>query len=942
VGNVRLATEAGQTIFALPLPAAVRVDGQLRIAGMATRLTSNPGFELGETSHDTERTTIEVAGQGSSLRLTWQATIAETQSLREVLEVETHQTIRLGRELARHEAVLVLGRPRGSIERLQIRLPTGSHLVAPADSAAYRVLSSESDDVVEIAPLTEAGSQWTVRLTAEQPLIAGEDGTSCVLGGFEVLGAVRQTGMVDVVVDNRLRAYYDAAENLWQVAAATSADPGEEAIDAQFQYTRFPWQLAAESIPQQRRVTVKPIYRLDVSAGESQLALDLDYRLSGAQTFSLRVDLRGWQLTENPIESGGIVDANRYIVTSSGRGMLVLPLTNPDARRVRLTLHATRESQLGPNEWPLPEPLAAFVERGELHVRTESALKLVPTERAQSGLAVAASEPGPPGGESVGSPEAALDFQTVLPRASLVGELSLREQQVTVAPSAVITLQENKLHVVQRLAFEVKHQRLERIELVAPKGFWGNESLAVRWNGAPITVTPAAAPGGETAADDPLALVENDPAIESATVELPRRTLGTFELQLEYETPLANLATVSALPLELPLARSLSGDTTVGRAEVHWSEPLRVVFDAAGAEDGWSTVGDAAAASSGLLELDWQSPALQLPLVVDLHQQGGPQLATLETAWIQSWIAGDVRQDRAVYRFHTSFPYAVLHLGEALAETELEVRLDGQVVPFVRLASERLSVQLGDASETISHTLELRYQTPARLPHWGALETNYPRLECRTGSAPVYWQVILPRAMHVATEPAGLGGDYWLGWKDYRWGRQPTLGQIDLERMTSALPGVTPPASVNQYLFRGFQLADPLRVVVIGQAWLVLVSSLAAFGLGLIWIRTSLASRPMFWLVVSLVLLALVFARPEVSLLVAQAILWGGIMTLGAEILRKVFGGSGLPGRGGPPTSSYIPASTAATESWNAATGESPSAERFAGSTTLQSGGPLS
>lgn len=61
------------------------------------------------------------------------------------------------------------------------------------------------------------------------------------------------------------------------------------------------------------------------------------------------------------------------------------------------------------------------------------------------------------------------------------------------------------------------------------------------------------------------------------------------------------------------------------------------------------------------------------------------------------------------------------------------------------------------------------------------------------------------------------------------------------------------------------------------------------FCVGLLCLYTPLAQSGAFWLALSLTLLAGIFRYPEVSILLIELTLVGGLMTLVTHVLRRVF-----------------------------------------------------
>ena len=102
-----------------------------------------------------------------------------------------------------------------------------------------------------------------------------------------------------------------------------------------FQYDRQPWSLRARVVARPMVVHVTPDYALDLGPDEARLRVQLIYQVPGARAFEFRVQLRGWELTPDPIESNGLVDRDGVLVTRDG--MLVLPLAQASSRRAEIS-----------------------------------------------------------------------------------------------------------------------------------------------------------------------------------------------------------------------------------------------------------------------------------------------------------------------------------------------------------------------------------------------------------------------------------------------------------------------------------------------------------------------------------------------------------------------------------------------------------------------------
>lgn len=896
VGTSKIAASAGNSAVELRVPAAVNSTATLSAPGTDIEFSAAPGLDL-STRVAAAQTEATVRGSARPLRLEWRRR-AESAGLPTItLESQGEVRVKVGRRRALYTATLQLDSFGKPLELVRLRLPAGVSLTQALAPPELEPTVSEMQDalgaVVEVRLRRPTGTPWALELSAEQSLDEDETESVCQVSGFEVLEAVRQSGRVTLEVDEELQAYFDLTGDLEQTPLPATTGSARTALAA-FEYARFPWGLAVHTLPKQRRVNIQPSYLLQLGKDEARMQVEFDYEFTGARTFAVRIDLRGWQLTDDPLESGGAVEASRIVETAEG--LLVLPLVNPDAQRARIALAVRRRVELGEQTFDLPEALGGFILPGQLVVESDPALQVTPEAGALEGLGALAAEAEAAGGDG------RQVFRTFLARPSLVATLTRRPREVTVSAQSNIAVGERQIAVRQQLNYVVKFQPLAQVELALPADFPAKRTLTAVVDGKATELNVAA----DVAAEPSAPLV----------VTLPRPLEGEFQLELRYELPYAGAtaehAADVALPLALPTLPVAGHELTIDAGQ-----PLRVSLAPLARAESWSlrTVETPATSATST----WRATAVggeaTLPLVVQRDSLEDMQNAILERAWLQSWVAGGAVQDRAVFQFRT--PHASVHvdLPPALADLPMEVLLDGEAVDFQPAVRGRLSVALAHNSPRTRHVLELRYHRPQQLVSGTTLRTALPKLVSRPMSAPVYWQLVLPRGWHVAQGPPDMTSEAWLGWKSYRWGRQPTRSQSDLEQWIGATSAPSPPQTSSQYLYSAFEAPPTVAVVVTRQLWLVVGTTLVAFGVGMLCVYTPLAERLAFWLSLVLGLLALVFLYPELTLLLGQAILWGGLMTLAVLVLRRALVGRGASDVVFSPASSLVGGSSA-TESW--------------------------
>jgi hypothetical protein len=903
-GSMKMSSSIGNSGLEIALPHATVSQFKLSVPTADAQFEASPEVEL-TTSSAGQQSEVQLRGYANPLRVEWSLRQEPDRAEITTLESRGEIMVEVDRRRALYAASLKLNSFGNPLGLARVRLPAGATLTQVKTPHELQAMDAETEDaeggIIEVRLQHPTSEPWVLELVAEQPLEENDAASLCRIGGFEVLGAVRQSGQLTLAVDDQLQAYFDLAGDLEQAPLKNAGKQGSaRSAIAAFAYTRFPWTLSVHTLTKQRRVNVEPRYTLQLNPDEARLEIEFDYQFSGARTFAVRVDLRGWQLTDDPLESGGAVEASRVVETE--QGLLVLPLVNPDVQRARIALVVRKPIELGEQTFELPEALGGFVLPGQLLVRTDPSLQVATDVSSLDGLgAWAATEQ-----EKAAGDDSPLMFRTFLSRASLGAEITRRQQQVTVDVHTRVDVGETQLAVRQQFDYLVRYRPLAQLVLLAPKAIPDQQVLKVLLDGKEVAATPATdeATGEQSA---PHRLV----------VSLPRPVQDSFRLELTYEFPYAGATPESPAQVSLPLvvaADPLSSHEVTVRAKQPWRIALGQKSDAG------SWVIRQEDSPPGTTTPTWHlhsaSAESTLPLLVQMDSREDLLNAILERAWLQSWVVGNRQQDRAVFQFRSPHGSVHVELPPAAADQPLEVLLDGEAVEYEPPNDGQLSLALPHVSPRAHHVLEVRYQRPASLLSGGTLRTALPKLVCRPVSAPVFWQLVLPRGWHVVQSPAGLTSESWLGWKAYRWGRQPTRTHSDLEQWSGATPTPPPPPTASQYLYSSFEFPTAVDVTVGRQIWLILATTLATFAIGLLCVYTPIAGRFSFWLGLTLALLALVFAYPEVTLLAGQAILWGGAMTLAALVLKRAFVGRAAAEAVLSPASS-LSGSTSATESWD-------------------------
>lgn len=835
------------------------------------------------------------------------------------------------------------------LDRVRIRLPAGATASTTLHAAEYEVVSLGSGSVgegpgdnravVEIRFHEPTANPPLIRLTAEQAAGAAAESRFVEVGAFEVIGAFRQHGAVAIRVNDQLYAHFEREGPIERIAPDELPEAMEsEGVAAAFEAADADWRVNVHVQPRERRVRVTPQFALHLGAQGATLDTVLDYQLTGGRTFELRVNLAGWALSEQLIESGGAVDLAQHHVTADG--VLVLPLKDSAAEQVRVRLALRREAGLGANDLPLPVVLEALVLPGALTVTADETWRATPDFENSSGVAPAGESSvglGANGDAAAAAPAASsrqlapLRLTTTSPSARLAVEVEKRERQITASSLITVEVGEQSVHVDQRLAFDIRNQPAEEVAATVTSDLLANEELELLVDGKAAASSVDIQPITSSADAD-------DNARLRLVVRLPRPTLGRVELAIRSVHALDETQRTGAAMVALPLAApDQAGVSTV---EVVSTGPWRAALWPSGELQSWKSESSETTTPDGATGLRLRATQAVDELLLRLEPVNERQNSDVwvDASWAQTWFAGGMRQDRFVFRFRAAGPQVQVQLPAGAADMPLEILLDGALVSASRLPQGELAIALPAASESPDHTLELRVQRPERLAAWGEIDASFARLAGNRVQSPAYWQLVLPATEVALRTPRKLTAEYRIGWKDSRWGRQPTQSQEDLEHWTGAISAPGPAPSANVYLYSGFDLPERVTVAVARRVWVVAAVAAAALAIGLAWLHTTWGRSPTFWLAVGIVLAATMTAFPETALLMAQAVLFGGALTLLAFVTRRLVSQRREVTLAPAVPSSSIVSHTATTEQWVAEPRPNSSAA-FASGSSYRPGG---
>jgi hypothetical protein len=841
-------------------------------------------------------TRLTADGLAGDFRLTWSTTEGERRELATVLSATGAIAISIDGHSIRSDAHLSVRSFGGSFDQFRVRLPPGAQLIQDrsddvgATPPGYRVSVAEeasaAGDAARIATVEVGERQFgpvEVDLSTEQPVGLPSTDRAVELAGFEVVGAVRQFGDVAVRVADDWQLRWEGGPYVRQVdradLAAALRDPRPTAA---FQYDRQPWSLRTRVVARPMVVHVAPDYALELGEEEARLRAHLTYQVPGARAFEFRVQLQGWELAPEPIESNGLVDRDDVTVTRDG--VLVLPLAQASSRRADITLVLRRPAPRDVAELnlPLPVPEADSVAPAEVAVSAAPEVELLPDMQQSRGLV-----PTPVNGDA--PPAAApgggqmFHYRVLVPDAVFAAKRTLRSSDVAAAIETTLAIDRQQIQATQDVSYWVRYQPIEQLAFDIPVG-WSLRGDQIELG--PIEIGPEDRASAPTIVAVQPEVAPAGPALRQVHVVLPQPRLGDFRARFTFDLaePAERLGSGS---LRLSLPQPSGARVESNRATIASAPELAVSLDTLSGS-GWQRARMANANSA--MTFVATKPRPDLPLLIGPNSTDRSQSTVVQRVWLQTWQAGGTIQDRAVYRFRTSGTAAMVELPPRVSADEVEVLVDGKLAQLSTREAGRLLTELPSAERAngpVAHTLELRYRRPAATGLLASQEFTPPQLVGSSTLSEIYWQFVLPGDRHIVRTPGQLVPvDAWQ-WLETFSGRRTSMAQVDLEAWSGATAQLAPSAAQNVYLFSGLAPVTSIEVLTAPRWLIVLAASGVVLALAVLWSHLPVVRRGWIGVLAAAGIVALAVSYPTPALLVAQASVLGIVLAALALVLRR-------------------------------------------------------
>ena len=620
-------------------------------------------------------------------------------------------------------------------------------------------------------------------------------------------------------------------------------------------------------------MSVEPEYRILVDADRATLKARLKYRVRGSEIGALAIDLPGWQL-----EDGDPDNLIAFDAVIGQTGAVSLPLMQRPVGPLEVTIRASRKiaGDAKTLALELPRPRGDLLSPATVAILPADNVELTPTPAATVGLAPQQATPLLDlSAERADRQQEPLCYRADPSRAVFAAGFRVHRQKIAVGVATQVRLEERTARVRQTLLYTVMHQRQDELTLEVPRSLAGPKQIEVLVDNRAATPTDLPdsgdAPGREGTVRKRLRLWPG--------------CLGSCEVTIQYDLDLKDLGPDSSIPLVVPLVMPVEGELTENKATVVAGDGLWV--RASGGT--WKPGGVPAPRDLQRRTLQWIAEARTPELRLTVHREessvSGSALA--QRAWVQTWLVGPYRQDRAVFLVASDQKTVDLVVPSGVQPRDVRLWVDGKPAAADVASDGRLSVALGGEPAAALHRVELICQFREARPGPGQMSLELPRLGRGVFVHRTYWELVLAPTEHLLVPPEGLVPEYQWDWNGLLWGRKAGLEQARLETWAGArhLPG--PSAEVNRYLFSAVGTPEACDLRTSSRATLVLAASGLLLVAGLVVIYVPAVRHPVVLLLAAILLGSAAILVPEPALLTAQAASFGVVLVILAAWLRR-------------------------------------------------------
>ncbi len=873
-----LSRTGDRTRMRLSVPGALRseLDLTVPISNAVAEVSGRGGVEsLPGTNGGTR---FKVGGLDPDFELTWYESESRRADPQPVLKAMAEIAATIQSDSVTTTAKLTVQSEGSPFNRFRVRLPPGAELVDD-QRTGYTVLPTSSESkpaknraLVEVRFPTEVMGPVEVELRTTR---ARESTEFSELAGFSVVQAVRQNGIIAVVIDDDWEVYWGPRHDVREVNVVPKTLQLEKPDSPCFEYTKQPCSLTARVKQRKPIIRVEPEYRVYVLKDRVELKGELKYTVHGKEVRTLKVGMSGWECDVDPAGPDNLVDTGGVELTKLGE--LLIPLDAPSTGELQIWIQARMPlaADISSLSLPLPRPVADSILPAKVTIHPADNVELVPDMDKMSGLSP--HQRSEPSDEREGFRQEPLHYRGETAELEFAADMKIHDQSVTVDVSSEVSYGEQESRVEQSLVYNIEYERLKEITLAVPSVLAAPGKIKVLLDDQPLSTTNL---------NDQADSVESSGIVMKRAILTPSR-IGPCELTIRYPIEGLKVQPQSTIFPTVPLVMPGDGQLASNKLSVSAAAGV-VVRGSSESSEIWSAASEVPVRyrRPGVLELSADGPANEVVLNVQLEDPDTLGSTVVERAWIQTWLMRNSRQDRAVFQLTSDRSQVELSLPLGVDANTVSISLDDQTVDAESTLPGPLVIELPQEANSRPRRLEVTYQFRPRKRDPGPLSIDLPTLGDTAWVRRTYWQLVLPNAEHVIVFPDDLIPEFKWKWKGAFLGRE-MMDQPHLETLIGTPARASVNAATSRYLFSSLGPIQRCTLRTESRTSIVAVASLTALLVGLTFIYVPLARHPFTLLVLTILLVALTVLRPAPTFLFVQAASLGVGLTLFAALLHR-------------------------------------------------------
>ncbi len=881
----------GDSRVRLTLPETVVSALTLRVAatGAIGRVSENTVVDTVATD-DGQGTQFDIRGLPRNFEITWGIPLVEDTASPTLLQAQGEFLATIdGRTITTEARLTINSFGESSFDTFRVRLPPGAHLV-PGQRPGYTVVEVTQGDGERENVRREVGVRLdeartdsvAILLFTERPHDAANEAEPIELAGFDVVGAVRQTGYLAVEVLGDWQIVWEGRRNVRRVEALPQSLMSD-ALVAGFEYLGQPSSLTARIAPRESVVGVDPEYVIEVDDDQISLDAKLRYTIRGAKAFALEIDFEEWKIEE--IGPHSVVDLKGVVLDQ--RSPLSIPLGQPATGELEIAIKAHRLLREGTTEIDVPLPRPRVTSLGPARVVIVAAENIILTPQADRivGLSRNTVQPAERWSARQQRPLLYRGDTRSDRSARFVADFRVETRSVNVRSSAMLGVDRDGVTVVQSFDYDVRYESIEQIELELPPELTALDAIDVMLDGQPLTAAaPVSAPNADSAA--------------KVSYDLGEPRIGEFKIQVRYTQTWEQLPGDASVARVVPLVMPVGGTLGENEILVDIDPGIELMPRATDWTREPYVSADVAARRPVRFRSAQRVPSFEMALSLkDIRPYGS---AYVEKAWIQSWIDHEWRHDRAAFWVTSPLDVLVVHLPPGSRTADVQVSIDGNSVVARSTRGGSLVLNLSEGQSNSQHLVELNYRVATPLVGWGKFSLEPPRFDEPLWVRRTYWQVVLPGDQHLLTSSGSYSSEFEWTWNGMGWSRAPLAEQAELEQWVGTSHAAAMPAGSNRYLFSTLGNPETLQTVTVSRGAMVLLMGGIALILALVGFYVPVVRHPGVAMACALVMVAGGWMQPDLAFLAIQigvlavAFVAAGVLVQRWQNRRKL---SAYPGR---------------------------------------------